>query len=99
MLAPYCLRAVDQTIAVLHMIGAIAFQEDRSVEIDDLAELPDEERRRHRERGTDHVAYHGIDANLLRRAGHGESLGQATAFVELDIEYAESPYQTADIGN
>ena len=45
---------------------AILGEEDRSVEIDDIAMLPDDECRRHGETGADHVADHHAEAEPPR---------------------------------
>src|SRR6185312_3297861 len=60
-----------------------------SVEVDDIAQLPEHEAGRHREDRSAHVADHDLLPEPSRGARHCDGLGQAAALVELDIDDIE----------
>src|SRR5262249_62056198 len=88
--APDFCAAVNPALGVGHGGWPVAPQENRAVEVDDVAELPQYEARRHGQAGADHVAHHHTQSELTGLAGHGKSFGQAAAFVELDVDNVES---------
>src|SRR5690606_24370238 len=65
-LAPDLGRAMDHAAAVEDPGVAIACEKGRSIEIDDVAQLPDEIGRRHREAGAHHVADHDVEPERPR---------------------------------
>src|SRR3546814_11442970 len=64
-------------------------EEDRAVEVDYVAELPEHERRRRGQARAAHVADHHPLAELARAPGHQQAFGEAAALVELDVDDVE----------
>ena len=60
--------------------------QQRAIEIDVATSLRDEECRCHREGAAAHVSDHELQPLARCLPAQGESLGQATAFVELDVD-------------
>ena len=68
-------------------------EEGRAVEVDDVAQLAEDEGRRHGEAGADHVADHHAEPEPARLRGHQQRLGEAAALVELDVDDVEAADQ------
>src|SRR3546814_8046529 len=74
---------------VAHRGRAVGGEEDRAVEVDHVAELPEHERRRRGQARAAHVAHHHPLAKLARAPGHQQAFGEAAALVELDVRSEE----------
>src|SRR3546814_1050073 len=77
--APYAVGAVNHAVAIGDARFAVACEEGRAVEVDDVAKLADKIGRRHRQAGAHHVADHYVEPQLPRLARDRQSLGQAAA--------------------
>jgi hypothetical protein len=75
----------------------IGLQKHGAVEIDNLAVLAKEERRSHGERGADHIADHGLEAQLAGHLRHLEPFGEPATLVELDIHDSKASHKPGDI--
>src|SRR3546814_1330030 len=73
-------------VLVAHRGRAVGGEEDRAVEVDHVAELPEHERRRRGQARAAHVADHHPLAKLARAPGHQQAFGEAAALVELDVD-------------
>ena len=80
------LGRVNQPVVIMHGIGAILGEQQRSVEIDETGLRAEQHGRRHGQRRTQHAADEDSKAALLRLRRHGERLGEAAGLVELDID-------------
>src|SRR6478609_1238566 len=87
--APDVLRHVDHATAVNLVGQRIVCEAERPVEINDVAQLTDDESGRHRECGSAHVADHHLQAMQAGGSGHAQRLGKAAAFIELDVYYVK----------
>src|SRR4051812_41793508 len=88
--SPNLVRAPDGTLAIFAGRAAVLAEERGAVEVDDVAMLPDDEGRRHREAGADHVADHHPEAVAARFLGNQQRLGEPAALVELDVDHVEA---------
>src|SRR3546814_8997338 len=68
--APDLVAAGDMAVLVAHRGCAVGGEEDRAVEVDHVAELPEHERRRRGQARAAHVADHHPLAKLARAPGH-----------------------------
>src|SRR3546814_897090 len=87
--APDLVAAGDMAVLVAHRGRAVGGEEDRAVEVDHVAELPEHERRRRGQARAAHVADHHPLAKLARAPGHQQAFGEAAALVELDVDDVE----------
>src|SRR3546814_1551755 len=69
--------AGDMAVLVAHRGRAVGGEEDRAVEVDHVAELPEHERRRRGQARAAHVADHHPLAKLARAPGHQQAFGEA----------------------
>src|SRR3546814_533711 len=88
--APDFRGTMDHPAAIFDAGHAVAREEGRTVEVDDVAELANEEGRRHREAGAHHVADHYVEPERLCLPRDREPFGQPAAFIELDIDDVEA---------
>src|SRR5687768_3326812 len=84
-ITPYAIAAEHAACVVRDARAAVLRKKNRSIQIDVIAQLRNDECRRHREAGADHVADHHLQAETTRLLHHRERLGQAATLVELDI--------------
>ena len=89
---------MDHPAAIFDAGHAIAREEGRAVEVDDVAELANEEGRRHRQAGAHHVADHHIEPERFRLPRDREPFGQPAAFIELDIDDVEASDERGGVG-
>ena len=82
----------------MHCGHAVARDEERAVEVVEVAELAEDPGGRHREAGADHVADHHPEAQAACLRSHREALGESAALVELDVDDVEEPDQRFDVG-
>ncbi len=73
----------------------IALQEDRTIEIDHVAQLLEHERGRHGEGGSHHVAHHELQPQLTGPMRHRQRFRETTTLVELDVHHVETPGREA----
>jgi hypothetical protein len=66
--------------------GAVAGQQQRTVEVDDVGKLAHQHGRRHGQRGGEHAADHDLEVVLARRGGQRQGLGEAAGLVQLDVD-------------
>jgi hypothetical protein len=65
---------------------AIGLQDERSIQLDVIAQLSEHERGRHAERGATHVAHQHLHSLLSRSFGEPKRFGESARLVELDAE-------------
>src|SRR4051794_24816551 len=82
--SPDLIRAPDLAVAIFDAGLAVLAKKGRTVEVDDVALLADDERRCHREAGADHVADHHAETVAARFLSDQQRFGQPAALVELD---------------
>src|SRR3546814_2152279 len=87
--APDRVGTFDVAIDVDDARRPVLPEEDRAVEVDHVAELPEHERRRRGRARAAHVADHHPLAELARAPGHQQAFGEAAALVELDVDDVE----------
>ena len=66
---------------------AVARKQKRSVEIDEACAGSKQKRGRHGKRGRDHATDHEAEPERLGLLRQGQSLGQSSGLVELDVDY------------
>src|SRR5258708_24948492 len=95
---PHVVAAPRGSIGIRHAGSSILREEYRSVEIDDIAKLPEHEPRSHGQTGTDHIADHDLQPQTARFVRHRQTLGQTAALVELDVDHVEAAHETRQVG-
>src|SRR5512146_1087779 len=76
---------------------AVFGKEGRSVEVDHVAMLADDECGGHGEARPDHVADHDAEALAFCLVGNEERLGEASALVELDVDDVEAANKSGNV--
>src|SRR5262249_1206801 len=94
---PQPLRTADSPVVVFRRGRAISFEKHGAIAIGNLAKLPHQDRRRHRQRRADHVADHGLEPELTSCAHERQPFGKPPALIELDVDHVESACQTLQI--
>ena len=84
--APDRIGDEDRSILVDVLGQRIVGKAIGTVKVDEIAQLPKDEPRRHGESGAAHVPDHHLLPEHSRSALHFQGLGQAAALVELDVD-------------
>src|SRR5688572_29680535 len=88
--SPESLRTIDVAVGVGGSGCPITQQIDRTVEVDEIAQLTENETRRHCQRSPAHATDHETEAALVRRRSNFEAARQPAALVELEIDDVEA---------
>src|SRR5450432_2982265 len=94
---PHIIAAPSSPIYVGHAGFSILGKKYRSVEVDDIAQLSEHERRSHCKTGSDHIADHDLEPQAARLVRHRETFGQPAALIELDIYHVEASRETRQV--
>jgi hypothetical protein len=83
----------DAAVVIEDTVLTLGGQEQGTVEIDDVAVLAHQGRRGHGQGRAAHVAYHDLEPQAASFTRHPQGLGQATAFIEFDVDYVAATEQ------
>jgi len=96
---PHIIAAPRHAVGVGHVGRSILGEKYRPVQIDDITELAEHERGSHRQTGTDHVTHHDLQSKTARLACHRETLRQAAALIQLDVDHFEAALEGGEVGH